>query len=160
MWTQEQTDQLRGYLAAGKTAGQIEVIFRGAFSRNAIISRAHRKGIPMNAPNHPTSGRKGGKKTAAKAKAIRQNPIVPRPKKPTPPNPWKARPAHAAPSLRLTLMELNNNDCHYPEGDRPPFLYCGNPVEVQHVGAEEERAMSYCSAHCRIVYQPVSPRRI
>ncbi len=41
-------------------------------------------------------------------------------------------------SLRLSLFELSGSTCRWPQGDRPPFLYCGHLVDS---------ASRYCPYH-------------
>lgn len=48
------------------------------------------------------------------------------------------------PAKLLTFAELTYDSCRFPYGDRD-FMYCGNQKFGDH---------SWCSVHCRIVFQP------
>jgi len=64
--------------------------------------------------------------------------------------PVETRPALPEPEfLGLSLIELDEHQCRYPQGEGP-FLFCGQP-------AQEDS--SYCSYHHRICYFPVTPMR-
>ncbi len=161
MWTEAQTEELRVLLAEGKTAGQAANVL--GVSRGAAMGRAHRQGFEMNAPNTGGWGEERMKRVRAarkeKAKAKRRNPFLFKASQPKPPRPVAQRPSAAAPSLGLTLLQINDNDCHFIAGD--DHLYCGHPVEVKHLDdGEEARPESYCPGHMRIMYQPVRARAV
>lgn len=163
-WTTERDETLRTMLAAGATVAEAAKTL--GVTRNAAMGRASRRKFPMNAPNtggwDDTRRREAREMRAEKvrARAERKNPLVIKPKHrsfdltqavfspKSPPKPLPVqRPSHAAPSLRLTLMEIRDNDCHFIEGD--DHLYCGHPTEY---------LQAYCPAHCRVVWQPVRAR--
>jgi GcrA cell cycle regulator len=54
----------------------------------------------------------------------------------------------ATAATRKDLMGLASGDCRWPCGDpgTPDFFFCGAP---------QATGKPYCSAHCRIAYQPV-----
>lgn len=167
-WTSDQDETLKTMLEAGSTvaeaAGKIGV------TRNAAMGRAFRKGFQMNSPNQ--GGWDEKRRSAAKearmarietrAKAERKHPLVLKPKsrefdanralfKPkAAPKPQPVqRPTEAPPSLRLTLLEIRDNDCHFIADEYPPYSYCGAPaIELR----------PYCRFHADLVYQPVRPR--
>lgn len=99
------------------------------FTKNACVGRAHR----MRLPPRPAHAAKP-KKLKGKMMSIRVDaPILP-PEAQRPPNGYD-----------LTIYQLHEGDCRYPsKGDRPPYTYCGHPTES---------GLSYCPAHCDIVYQ-------
>ena len=47
------------------------------------------------------------------------------------------------PGLGLTIYQTNHNTCKWPNGDRPPYLYCGHRVHAGEV---------YCKRHCEMAY--------
>jgi hypothetical protein len=153
MWTEVQDETLKTMLAGGATASAAAAAL--GVTRGAAMGRAHRQGFAMNAPNTGGWGAERMKEVRAArkeraAKAERRNPFLYKASsQPKPPRPMVQRPSAAAPSLRLTLLELNANDCHYVAGD--DHLYCGQP-------AEEFRP--YCPGHMRIMYQPVRARGV
>jgi GcrA cell cycle regulator len=155
-WTDERVEQLKKLWSDGLSASQIAGEL-GGITRNAVIGKVHRLGL---------SGRA---KSAASA--------APRPRKARAPSLLRvARPsirgntalAHAfdieteaVPELvenvipigqRRTILELNENTCHWPIGDpgSPDFFFCGgNTFE----------GLPYCAFHSRVAYQPASDRR-
>ena len=152
-WTPEREELLRTILAGGGSAGAAAKAL--GITRNAAMGKAHRKGFPMKAPNHGGWDEKKAKKAleARRAKGERQaKPKAP----PPPPRPrivklegrLVAPPIHAEPSLHLGLLELNYNDCRWPEG-HGPFFFCGAPALA---------FRPYCSAHSRMAYRPVEKR--
>lgn len=51
----------------------------------------------------------------------------------------------------VSLLDLDKNQCRYPQGDAPDILFCGQPTE---------EGASWCKQCRRIVYQPVAKRNI
>ena len=157
-WTDERVELLKKLWADGLSASQIAGEL-GGITRNAVIGKVHRLGL---------SGR---------AKAPSSS--VPRQRKPRAPSMFRApRPmmrgntalAHAPaydyepepePELieniipigqRCTLLELNDEKCHWPIGDpgQPDFFFCGGKTGT---------GIPYCGYHARVAYQPPAARR-
>jgi GcrA cell cycle regulator len=157
-WTDERVELLKKLWADGLSASQIAGEL-GGITRNAVIGKVHRLGL---------SGR---------AKAPSSS--VPRQRKPRAPSMFRApRPmmrgntalAHAPaydydpepePELieniipigqRCTLLELNDEKCHWPIGDpgQPDFFFCGGKTGT---------GIPYCGYHARVAYQPPQARR-
>jgi GcrA cell cycle regulator len=157
-WTDERVELLKKLWADGLSASQIAGEL-GGITRNAVIGKVHRLGL---------SGR---------AKAPSSS--VPRQRKPRAPSMFRApRPmmrgntalAHAPaydyepdpePELieniipmgqRCTLLELNDEKCHWPIGDpgQPDFFFCGGKTNA---------GTPYCGYHGRVAYQPPAARR-
>jgi hypothetical protein len=97
------------------------------FTKNACVGRAHRARLPLRP------------KSKGKTMPIRIDaPILPIEAQ-RPPNGYD-----------LTIYQLHAGDCRYPsEGDRPPYTYCGRPVE---------EGLSYCPEHCAVVYHAPKQR--
>lgn len=55
------------------------------------------------------------------------------------------------PPGELTLIELTEETCRWPQGEYAPFVFCG---------AKRKTESTYCPWHCRIAYQPSRPRPI
>jgi GcrA cell cycle regulator len=156
-WTDERVEHLKKLWADGLSASQIAGEL-GGITRNAVIGKVHRLGL---------SGR---------AKAPSSS--VPRQRKPRAPTMFRAaRPmmrgntalAHMPaydydpepePELieniipigqRCTLLELNEEKCHWPIGDpgQPDFFFCGGKTA----------GSPYCGYHARVAYQPPAARR-
>ena len=68
-------------------------------------------------------------------------------KKRRPRRPPLTRPVVLPPSKRgaYRLTDLNVSMCKWPTGDRPPYLYCGEPADV----------LSYCKKHAAVAFRPV-----
>ena len=157
-WTDERVELLKKLWADGLSASQIAGEL-GGITRNAVIGKVHRLGL---------SGR---------AKAPSSS--VPRQRKPRAPSMFRApRPmmrgntalAHMPaydyepePELqpieniipigqRCTLLELNDEKCHWPIGDpgQPDFFFCGGKTTS---------GIPYCGYHARVAYQPPAARR-
>jgi GcrA cell cycle regulator len=157
-WTDERVGLLKKLWADGLSASQIAGEL-GGITRNAVIGKVHRLGL---------SGR---------AKAPSSS--VPRQRKPRAPSMFRApRPmmrgntalAHMPaydyePELepepieniipigqRCTLLELNDEKCHWPIGDpgQPDFFFCGGKTNA---------GTPYCGYHGRVAYQPPAARR-
>ena len=157
-WTDERVERLKKLWADGLSASQIAGEL-GGITRNAVIGKVHRLGL---------SGR---------AKAPSSS--VPRQRKPRAPSMFRApRPmmrgntalAHSPaydyepepePELieniipigqRCTLLELNDEKCHWPIGDpgQPDFFFCGGKTGT---------GIPYCGYHARVAYQPPQARR-
>ncbi|SFM00129.1 GcrA cell cycle regulator [Bradyrhizobium sp. NFR13] len=130
-WTPEQDIELRRLLELGRSytavAEQINADFGTTFSRNAAIGRGHRLGIKTDRRGLPGAGRKP---TGRKPRAVKPS------AKPLPfkePEPLELAPPFAG-SLSLEFADLRPfsteqvNQCRFPEGEGPAFLYCGNPT--------------------------------
>jgi hypothetical protein len=140
-WDAERIERLRVLWFDGWSASEC-----GAFlgcSRNAVIGQAHRLGwshMPRR-QRPPTS----------KARRL-LGPTLPFPEPPeSPPKPKRVRkPRPQMPQMRpdlrprdppigsFTLLDLRHGQCRWPEGERPPFRYCG---------ARVLEFSSYCEPH-------------
>lgn len=143
-WNDERVEQLKKLWAEGLSAAEIGK--RMDTSKNAIIGKAHRMGLP----SRPSPIRS---KTAAKAK-----PKKPTQNKPeaapviTPPKPKpkveekKVTPAAMAASPVLTTKR---GQCAWPfsDPDKPDFHFCGKPALS---------GKPYCQEHYDIAY--IQPR--
>lgn len=121
-------------LSRSQIAVELHRLTGSKFSRNAIIGKLARLGVPPKA------------KAATTFKQKRK--FADRPAKPPPL--LKAAPLPAAvayqDSLRLSLNDLTETTCHYPTEGITEF--CGHPVTCR----------SYCAAHYRICYY--APREV
>lgn len=149
-WTQERVEQLRSYVNAGLTCGQIADEI--GVTRNAVIGKIHRLGL---AP-----GRTAG-----------------RPARDRPPRDRRPRPFTQHQVLRLvyaqaprvtdvaavgltavesaqrcSLLELAQGKCRWPINDpgQADFAFCGN---------DSIPSLSYCTGHARMAYRFPARRR-
>lgn len=143
MWTTERVDRLRALWAEGVSASKIAGIL-GGLSRNAVIGKAHRLGLPSRQKGSP--------------------PRKPRPPRTKPPSRWSASPPviqeeeQAPPVIEepeveptRVLLDLRGDECHYPIGEVRPMRYCGRPSLI---------VAPYCAKHARIMYTSLRPRRL
>lgn len=129
-WTSAATALLRE-LWADFSASQIGK--RMGLSRNSVIGKANRLKL-------------GRKKPSGNGKPRERRYAVAMP----PPPPELPPPVIQLDFLGLTIGEIENGECHYPEGDGEQVRFCGQLVQ---------HGSSYCPHHHRIVYFPVSPAR-
>ena len=156
-WTDERVELLKKLWTDGLSASQIAGEL-GGITRNAVIGKVHRLGLSGRAKSPTTS--------------------VPRPRKARPAQhiirisrpvargntalaqafevEYEADPIafdNVVPmSQRKTLLELNEDTCHWPVGDpgSPDFFFCGGKSLAN---------LPYCAHHSRIAYQPAAERR-
>ncbi|WP_223476476.1 GcrA family cell cycle regulator [Oricola indica] len=179
-WTDERVEMLKKLWADGLSASQIAAQL-GGVSRNAVIGKVHRlklsgraKSVSSGAPKTKRSvaprastprgggysggggggGGAGGRtlttvthavgatvmknevSTVAFAEADRrpiEDVVVPI-------------------SKNLTLVELNENTCKWPQGDplSEDFHFCGH---------QSEESSPYCKYHAKLAFQPTSERK-
>src|SRR3974390_39879 len=156
-WTDEPVETLKKLWADGHSASQIAAEL-GGITRNAVIGKVHRLGLPGRAKSTSSAAPRQRKARAPShmmrigRPAIRGNTAL----------------AHAyeieteaEPELldnvipigqRRTILELNAQTCRWPVGDPSSgdFFFCGgNTLE----------GLPYCAYHSRVAYQPASDRR-
>jgi GcrA cell cycle regulator len=163
-WTDERVEQLKKLWADGLSASQIAGQL-GGVTRNAVIGKVHRLGLSGRAktvtaqprasrPKQRPSG--GGHRAnlqplvfganALKADARPDFPPAPAPAPvviPFPP---------PAPEERVTILQLTERTCRWPEGDpaSEQFRFCGG---------QTRSGIPYCAYHGAIAYQPSPERR-
>lgn len=128
-WTQEQLDSLTLCWADGlssrKTAVKLNEQFGTAYTRNAVIGKARREGLPAH--NGPIRGRPRGpsKRNHTAAPDITDLSI-----------PF---------AQRKTIASLEYGDCKWPVGnpDEPDFFFCG---------AASLKTAPYCAGHAKRAY--------
>jgi hypothetical protein len=104
--------------------------FNIALGRNAVIGKIARLGLAQRYGASKGGGSKPGR-------------VPPRPK----PAPFVARSVVAAPIRRIrsgtmSLLELRDGDCKWPDGDGP-YLFCGRACVPER---------SYCAEHLRMAH--------
>jgi hypothetical protein len=110
-WSEENRAIVRGLWEAGHSAG--EIAFEIGCTRNAAIGIIYRGGYQQ-----PPKKRR------------------PAPPKAPPPTP----PVQRVPKNGLTIFQLLDHHCRWPNGERPPFRYCGQTAID---------GSSYCATHHR-----------
>jgi GcrA cell cycle regulator len=149
-WTDESLEGLKGLWSGDTPASVIARIlndeFGTSFTRNAIIGKARREGLPAKVVrcysiNDRIERRRLSRRKYAAQVAAR--PVV---------IPFPEQPAEPVVPLGKKLMQLKADDCRYPYGDGP-FTFCGH------------RKLStgpYCAAHQAITHSQstVYPRGV
>ena len=135
IWDEYRMARLRALHADDKLsfdviAEELSVEFKAEVSKNACIGKARRMGLPQR--------RRKSIPRATRKRALELRPpeavpcVLPR---------WKVLANEAPPERgKLTLMQLDGNKCHWPTGDRVPYLFCGAPTAGK----------TYCAYHTGI----------
>lgn len=149
-WPSEDEKKLRALWDEGLTGGQISRRFRGRYSRNAIIGKVHRMGLPLRGNPYKARQKRQQQrpakiaskvvkpKTAVSAvtKAIASVAVLPLPVEET------------APIGLKTLLELEDEDCRW---------FYGDPKVVKRgfCGCKAIPGTSWCAKH--MISRPGSP---
>jgi GcrA cell cycle regulator len=134
-WTHERIAELRTRWNDGQTSTEISQTM-GAMSRNAIIGKARRLGLPFRISfgDQSAKGRHGKNrnKHGRKMRILASPPLVEDP----PPISSKLK----------KIWHLRTGDCRWPMiGEGTETLFCAAPAIV---------GQAYCAAHCRIAFVP------
>jgi GcrA cell cycle regulator len=167
-WTDERVELLRKLWADGLSASQIAAQL-GGVSRNAVIGKVHR--LKLSARGRATAAPVRQKKAASTSTGTK---VASRAASVTRPMPtsigatalqtmFEAEPVArqvlrpvenvVVPiSRRLTLIQLSERTCKWPNGDplTEDFNFCGN---------DAQESGPYCTYHSRIAFQPAAERR-
>lgn len=152
-WTDEREAILTEMWKSGKSAGMIANRLGGT-TRNAIIGKVYRMGLPRRKTTDYTPRRSRKYLTATHRKAAQV----------TGPTGLFARTAMALAQLRTlplpkrdpndvgtkSIIELEHDECRYIPGD--DHLCCG--------AKKEHAALPYCSKHAAICYQTIAQEPI
>lgn len=145
-WGEAEDATLAKLWAEGLNAAQISRALGTGRSRNAVIGRVFRRGLPGR--KHDQYDRPAGRAPRIKARrkaALRIAKI-------------KAEPFNLAPEELgplgdgVGILALNDWTCRYPIGDpqEAGFTFCGRT---------RDRDCPYCIGHARIAYTPVTKRQ-
>ena len=158
-WSDDRVELLARLWAEGLSASQIAAQLGGGVTRNAVIGKVHRLGL---------SGRAKSGQSAAQRPAKPRAPASPPPAaewtRSTPQSPAGQEASRSAVervreqdiaipvSARVSILDLRDSMCRWPLGDptSPDFGFCGGKAAT---------GLPYCSAHCRIAFQPVAERK-
>ena len=155
MWTEERVELLKKLWAEGLSASQVAKQL-GGVTRNAVIGKIHRLGLsgrattnraPRARPAAPRAAAPRPQQTAtARPAAVKETPSLPDPE------PQIQMPVEISPGMLATVLTLTEHTCKWPIGDpgTEGFHFCGHKADA---------AQPYCTAHARLAYQPVQPRR-
>lgn len=125
-WSEEQDAQLQALERLGLSASLIGE--RLGKSKGAVVGRSYRL------RGYSTKGLKAAPRT--NKTTVRKQYLVVRPRRLPPPADSGRR--------MIGFLDLNQETCRWPHGERAPFLFCGAP------------GTPYCAAHARIAFRGVS----
>ena len=131
LWTAAEDEKLKQLYAEQYSCSQIAGFFEGK-SRNAVIGRVHRLGLPKRGKG-TLPARSAPRK--ARNSAARTRRIV-RPRIVIPPREEINLRCAAIEPIGYTLDQIPRGACKWPFGDGP-FLFCGHPIAHG----------SYCTEH-------------
>ena len=145
IWTDEQSEALRTFVAEGLTyrecARAINERFNVSFTRSALIGKAMRMGLTSPAKPPPKNPPRP-KRDPSLPRYARQAPKAP------PPRAVIEMRCDAIEPLNLNLLDLEAGQCRWPYGeinsDGGTILFCGHPILCG----------SYCSAHYQLSIGP------
>ena len=145
-WTTDRIELLKSHFEAGLTCREIAASI--GVSRNAVIgklARLHLTRGPARAEPRPT---KAARERSRKSIPLLQYQILQAVYE-------NALPTQEDPIVsetRCSLLELNDEKCHWPIGDpgQPDFFFCGGKTAA---------STPYCGYHGRVAYQPPAARR-
>ena len=141
LWTDEKKEMLRMAWDEGLPASTIAEKLGDGVSRNAVIGKAHRMGLP--ARPSPVKGAEG---EAVESAVLEDGTTAPKPRA-------AAKPRVKPVKVQLTsLLELSERVCKWPIGHPgdSDFHFCGKPSNP---------GFPYCGEHCAVAYQAQMPRR-
>jgi GcrA cell cycle regulator len=170
-WTDERVELLSKLWAEGLSASQIARQL-GGVTRNAVIGKVHRLKLSGRAKSVSTAKRvkapselssassrmrpsSGGASTmrtrhvvvgntALKMDVVEESAVIVN---------FFSQPEILAPTSRkLSLVQLGERTCKWPEGDPmlADFHFCGNDIR---------EGSPYCTYHSKLAFQPASERR-
>ncbi len=140
LWTDTKKEELRMAWEEGLPASTIAEKLGEGVSRNAVIGKAHRMGLPAR-----PSPVKGADSEAVEGDGEAGGGVL-KPRTPAKPRVKVAR-------VQLTsLLELSEKICKWPIGHPgdSDFHFCGKPSQT---------GFPYCGEHCAVAYQAQMPRR-
>ena len=147
-------DELRLMWTAGKSAGVISkeltemIHFR--ISRNMVIGKASRLGLPSNAKPRqnltPNRQRREGPRVRNYSYHKRVGTLVSMQESP---GIEVTEPPKTADFLGLSLMDMGPHQCRFPSGDGPQYLFCGQVTQED---------SSYCIFHHSLCWNKPVPR--
>lgn len=147
-WTPERIADLEKLWAEGLSTAEIGR--RLGVSKNAVVGKAHRLGLPGR-QSPIDAKRRAARKPAAKPKAAPAQPrAAARPAAPKAPPPVAAEAApQPAPQAKKQRKAHSGPSCQWPFGDPrlPGFHFCGAPATP---------GKPYCDEHCAMAYNRVS----
>ncbi|MDJ0612405.1 MAG: GcrA family cell cycle regulator [Rhizobiaceae bacterium] len=152
-WTEERVALLSKLWADGLSASQIAGEL-GGVTRNAVIGKVHRLGLSGRAKPASSSAKRVKRPRStynSKPRTNSRNGLGPR-ETGTQNLRTIVEDLTAPESKKLSLVELTEKTCKWPEGDpaTDDFHFCGNKTKEE---------APYCEYHCKLAYQQNIDRR-
>lgn len=136
-WGDAEIRLIKDEWGAGKTAAEIAAQLNGR-SRNAVLGKAHRLGLPPRfiRDTGAMAKKKEKKKSAASRETVTDHHV----------SDVRYQPEETPANL-VSLLDLKNGQCSWPYGDpkEPGFGFCG---------AECKAGSVYCAGHHKRAFQP------
>lgn len=161
-WTEDRVARLTKLWADGLSASQIAAIL-GGVTRNAVIGKVHRLGLSGRAKPAPSSTSRVKRQPRSSGYATSRTPrAAPRSNGATALKidadaeirfrPKPTEDVVVPMSRRLTVMQLTEDTCKWPNGDpqNSDFSFCGHT---------SKETTPYCEFHSKLAFQPASERR-
>lgn len=148
-WTDERVEMLQQMWSEGQSAAQIAKTL-GGVTRNAVIGKVHRLGLPQRAsPSRPAKRPVRAARSRAVTSAGDSRPRQ-APMEPSIPLP-QLDPILLEDGKPANVLTLREAMCKFPIGDpaEASFAFCGRNA----------CSGSYCADHARVVYQPAQQRK-
>jgi GcrA cell cycle regulator len=148
-WTDERVELLKKLWGEGLSASQIAAQL-GGVTRNAVIGKVHRLSLSGRAKPASSSPRPRKPRHFVAGNTALKTHAQPAPRRV--PAPVPIEDIVVPISRQVSLMELNDTMCKWPEGDpgSEDFHFCGH---------RSFNSLPYCEYHSRLAYQPVDRRR-
>jgi GcrA cell cycle regulator len=146
-WSDERIEMLKELWSAGLSASQIAERI-GGISRNAVMGKVYRLNLETREKVTLTGGiRKVAKSQSARSRKAPFDPkaVAELQKVMDRAPPPIVKSVVMPKSLEMKLLDLGNNDCRWPSGEKADTTFCGHNVERDKV---------YCTYHCRLAYRP------
>jgi len=145
LWTDAKKEELRMAWEEGLPASTIAEKLGEGVSRNAVIGKAHRMGLPAR-PSPVKGADSGMVKGDGDVDGEAGGEAGPRPRAPA-----KSR-AKVVKVQLTSLLGLSERVCKWPIGHPgdSDFHFCGKPSQA---------GFPYCGEHCAVAYQAQMPRR-
>lgn len=148
-WTDERVELLRRLWSEGLSAGQVAAEIGAGVTRNAVIGKIHRLGLPDRAAAKPAGRARIGR--PGENRQVEQAVRKPAPSAPIAPALTPiAEPAEVAipVSDRVTLLDLRDSMCRWPVGhDGARHLFCGAH------SADFAHGRPYCAEHAEAAHE-------
>lgn len=155
-WTNDRVEKLKQLWAAGHSGGEIVKALDGVFSRNAVIGKVHRLGLPTRMKKKPRKEvTKKSSMSASGGTRLRTtysaSEIIARATAPTKPLPkgTDVPQSNAYPIVcgipHAIASHEGDERCRFPIGNHEgaDFHFCTNPALA---------GKRYCEGHCAVAY--------